>query len=41
LPVLTVPIALPTGMTTGLQIMTNDQGSSVFDWVLDRFASPA
>jgi amidase/aspartyl-tRNA(Asn)/glutamyl-tRNA(Gln) amidotransferase subunit A len=41
LPVLTVPVRLPSGMTTGLQIVAKDQESAVFHWALERFASPA
>jgi aspartyl-tRNA(Asn)/glutamyl-tRNA(Gln) amidotransferase subunit A len=34
LPVLTVPVALPSGLTTGLQIVVNSPTSGVIDWVL-------
>jgi aspartyl-tRNA(Asn)/glutamyl-tRNA(Gln) amidotransferase subunit A len=40
-PVLTIPVQLPSGMTTGLQIVAKDQESAVFHWALERFASPA
>lgn len=38
LPVLTVPVLLPSGLTTGLQIVAQAPQSSVFDWVLKRWA---
>lgn len=34
LPVLTVPVALPDGLTSGLQIVVNTAGSPVLPWVL-------
>jgi len=34
LPVLTIPVPLPSGLTTGLQIVVNDPRSPVIDWVL-------
>ncbi len=36
LPVLTIPVPLPSGLTTGLQIIVNDVRSPVVDWALDR-----
>jgi aspartyl-tRNA(Asn)/glutamyl-tRNA(Gln) amidotransferase subunit A len=38
LPVLTVPIPLPSGLTTGLQIIVNEPRSPVIPWVLERTA---
>ncbi len=38
-PALTVPVALPSGLTTGLQIVARDPGSPVFSWALEQFAS--
>ncbi len=38
LPVLTVPVALPSGLTTGLQIVAREPESAVFTWALDKFA---
>jgi len=38
LPVLTVPVALPSGLTTGLQIIVNHPQSPVVNWALERFA---
>jgi amidase/aspartyl-tRNA(Asn)/glutamyl-tRNA(Gln) amidotransferase subunit A len=35
LPVLTLPVALPSGMSTGLQIVLNHPQSPVLSWVLD------
>ncbi len=37
LPVLTLPVPLPGGLTTGLQIVVPDAQSSVLPWALDRF----
>lgn len=37
LPVLTVPVPLPSGMTTGLQIVVNHPQSPVVNWVLERW----
>lgn len=34
LPVLTIPLPLPSGLTTGLQIVVNDPESPVVDWAL-------
>lgn len=34
LPVLTVPVPLPDGLSTGLQIIVNHPGSPVIDWAL-------
>ena len=39
LPVLTVPVALPSGLTTGLQIVAKEPGSAVFSWALDQFST--
>lgn len=36
LPVLTVPVALPSGLTTGLQIIVNHPQSPVVNWVLEK-----
>lgn len=36
LPVLTVPVPLPSGLTTGLQIIINDPQSPVVNWALQR-----
>jgi amidase/aspartyl-tRNA(Asn)/glutamyl-tRNA(Gln) amidotransferase subunit A len=36
LPVLTVPVTLPSGLTTGLQIIVNSPQSPVVNWVLGR-----
>jgi aspartyl-tRNA(Asn)/glutamyl-tRNA(Gln) amidotransferase subunit A len=36
LPVLTVPVTLPSGLTTGLQIIVNSTTSPVIDWVLKQ-----
>jgi amidase/aspartyl-tRNA(Asn)/glutamyl-tRNA(Gln) amidotransferase subunit A len=36
LPVLTVPVALPSGLTTGLQIIVNTPASPVVNWALQR-----
>lgn len=36
LPVLTVPVALPSGLTTGLQIVVNDPRSPAVRWALER-----
>src|SRR5262249_47149352 len=36
LPVLTIPVALPSGMTTGLQIIVNHAQSPVINWALDQ-----
>jgi amidase/aspartyl-tRNA(Asn)/glutamyl-tRNA(Gln) amidotransferase subunit A len=36
LPVLTVPVALPSGLTTGLQIIVNSPVSPVVNWALGR-----
>jgi aspartyl-tRNA(Asn)/glutamyl-tRNA(Gln) amidotransferase subunit A len=37
-PVLTVPIALPSGLTAGLQIVVPSARSPVLDWVLSQLA---
>jgi amidase/aspartyl-tRNA(Asn)/glutamyl-tRNA(Gln) amidotransferase subunit A len=39
LPALTVPVKLPAGMTTGLQIVAREPGSPVFAWALEQFGS--
>jgi amidase/aspartyl-tRNA(Asn)/glutamyl-tRNA(Gln) amidotransferase subunit A len=36
LPVLTVPVPLPSGMSTGLQVVLNHPQSPVLSWVLDN-----
>ena len=36
LPVLSIPVALPSGLTTGLQIIVNSCQSPVIPWVLKR-----
>jgi amidase/aspartyl-tRNA(Asn)/glutamyl-tRNA(Gln) amidotransferase subunit A len=38
LPVLTIPVPLPSGLTTGLQIVVNHPQSPVIDWALQRVA---
>jgi len=37
LPVLTIPVELPSGLTTGLQIIVNDVQSPVVNWALERW----
>jgi len=37
LPVLTVPVPLPGGLTTGLQVVVEVSGSPALRWVLDQF----
>lgn len=39
LPVLTIPVTLPDGLTTGLQIVINQAQSPVIPWVLARCGS--
>ena len=39
LPVLSVPVALPSGYTTGLQIVVNHPQSPVVNWALDKFSA--
>jgi amidase/aspartyl-tRNA(Asn)/glutamyl-tRNA(Gln) amidotransferase subunit A len=39
LPALTVPVQLPSGLTTGLQIVMPDTSSPVVSWALDACAS--
>ena len=39
LPVLTVPVALPSGLTTGLQIVVNHPQSPVVNWALGKFSA--
>jgi len=36
-PVLTLPVALPSGLTAGLQVVVRDSQSPVFDWALRQF----
>jgi len=36
LPVLTIPVPLPSGLTTGLQIIVGDPQSPVVNWALER-----
>ncbi len=36
LPVLTIPVKLPSGLTTGLQIVVNNPQSPVVNWVLEQ-----
>lgn len=36
-PALTIPVALPSGLTTGLQIIARQPGSPVFPWALEKF----
>ena len=38
LPVLTIPVALPSGMSAGLQVIVNQAQSPVIGWALNRFA---
>jgi amidase/aspartyl-tRNA(Asn)/glutamyl-tRNA(Gln) amidotransferase subunit A len=37
LPVLTIPVSLPGGLTTGLQIVVNHVQSPAVNWALERF----
>jgi aspartyl-tRNA(Asn)/glutamyl-tRNA(Gln) amidotransferase subunit A len=37
LPVLSMPVALPSGLTSGLQIVVNSSVSPVLPWALDQF----
>jgi amidase/aspartyl-tRNA(Asn)/glutamyl-tRNA(Gln) amidotransferase subunit A len=37
LPVLTVPVALPSGLSTGLQIVVNHPQSPAVNWALEKF----
>ena len=37
-PALTIPVSLPSGLTTGLQIIARNPGSPVFPWALEKFA---
>lgn len=39
LPVLTIPVPLPNGLSTGLQIIVNDPQSPVVSWALDRWST--
>jgi len=38
LPVLTVPVPLPSGLTAGLQVIAPRVSSPVFEWILARYA---
>jgi len=38
LPVVSVPVALESGLSTGIQVIANDPKSFVFDWVLRHAA---
>ena len=40
LPVLTLPVALPSGLTTGLQIVARTPGSPAFNWILEHLGAP-
>jgi amidase/aspartyl-tRNA(Asn)/glutamyl-tRNA(Gln) amidotransferase subunit A len=40
LPVLTIPVPLPSGLTSGLQLVARDVRSPVFPWALWRCAAP-
>jgi amidase/aspartyl-tRNA(Asn)/glutamyl-tRNA(Gln) amidotransferase subunit A len=35
--VLTVPVPLPSGLTSGLQIIVNHPQSPVVNWALEKF----
>lgn len=37
-PVLTLPVTLPSGLTTGLQVVVNRADSPVIGWVLNQFS---
>jgi amidase/aspartyl-tRNA(Asn)/glutamyl-tRNA(Gln) amidotransferase subunit A len=37
LPVLTLPVALPSGLTTGLQVVVNHPQSPVLNWALEQW----
>ena len=39
LPLLSVPVVLPSGFTTGLQIVVNHPQSPVVNWALDKFSA--
>ncbi len=39
LPVLTVPVPLPSGLTSGLQIIVNHAQSPVVNWALEKFSA--
>ena len=39
LPVLTLPVPLPSGLTTGLQIILPAQRSAVVPWALENFTT--
>jgi amidase/aspartyl-tRNA(Asn)/glutamyl-tRNA(Gln) amidotransferase subunit A len=41
LPALTIPVPLPSGLSTGLQVITSHPRSRVFAWVLDAVESGA
>jgi amidase/aspartyl-tRNA(Asn)/glutamyl-tRNA(Gln) amidotransferase subunit A len=38
LPVLTVPVSLPSGLTTGLQVVIKEPRSPVVPWILDQLS---
>lgn len=40
LPVLTIPVSLPSGLTTALQIIVKEPTSAVLHWALDRCVVP-
>ena len=39
LPVLSIPVALPSGLTTGLQIVVNHTQSPAVSWALEKFST--
>jgi amidase/aspartyl-tRNA(Asn)/glutamyl-tRNA(Gln) amidotransferase subunit A len=39
LPVLTVPVTLPSGLTTALQVIVNHPQSPVVNWALEKFSA--
>lgn len=41
LPVLTLPVPLPSGLTTGLQVLVREPRSPVVPWALQRFSASA
>ena len=36
LPVLTIPVALPSGLTTGIQVVVNQPQSPAVGWALEQ-----
>lgn len=40
LPVLTIPVVLPSGLTSGLQVVVGTERSPVIPWALERFSQP-